>query len=300
MGESELTWFDRLTRLGAKRTSRRQAGLLGASVFAALSAREAASARPKKRKARRESRPRCARGEVACPRCGGLCLPADVACSAEQCPGELCNEVTCGPGEYCCNRSCSRCVPRGHGCTKEACPPQDPGGERCGTAICGEGEYCCNPSCSVCAPRDGGCAAVVCNPDPGDEPCGDATCGRGEYCCNASCSICAPLGTNCIQIVCNPDPGGERCGKNTCGKDEYCCNPSCGICAPRDGGVCTDQVCEPDPPGGRDLRRQDLRPARVLLQPELRHLRAQGAGLPRDLLRAGGARALRPRGLPGW
>ena len=35
------------------------------------------------------------------------------------------------------------------------------------------------------------------------------------------------------------------CGGNTCASGEYCCNESCGICAP-EGGVCTQQVCEPE------------------------------------------------------
>jgi hypothetical protein len=199
---------DWLTRMASERRSRCAAGTLGLAFLAALSIPNPVGARRKnkKRKSMRSGHnvSRCTRGTIPCARCGGLCLPPDVACSDDLCPGELCNAAKCGPGEYCCNESCSRCVPVGSAFTREHCPPNDPVPVPCGATTCGAGEYCCNPSCGICAPIGGGCAAISCEPPPtdGGELCGKVVCPKGTFCCNASCSMCAPPDAACIMIAC--------------------------------------------------------------------------------------------------
>lgn len=149
----------------------------------------------------------CIEGTTCCPQCGGVCIPADIACTEEICTSQSCNQATCGPGEYCCNESCSRCVPLGQGCTREFCPPEPPIGEPCGAAFCGDSEYCCNASCSICAPLGGACIDMFCGPEePAGEPCGPTFCPPGQVCCNESCGICTPPDGACIAMFCGPTP----------------------------------------------------------------------------------------------
>jgi hypothetical protein len=77
------------------------------------------------------------------------------------------------------------------------------------------------PATQYCTTEDG-----VCNRPPGCRP--------GQVCQ----AICYGL--------CEPRQKPVPCGPSTCAPGQVCCNESCGICTPP-GGVCTEQICEPQP-----------------------------------------------------
>ncbi len=264
---------DWLARFGSRRVDRRQAGLLGAALFALFIETESADARGRRRKAKRdqasnERRPRTPRscGGIAglpCPK-GYTCVddPSD-DCDPQNggadCIGicvrrieDVCAIVRCRAGTKCCPECGHACVPDTVSC-KEVC-----GSTPCNEATCGPGEYCCNESCSLCVPHGQGCTRQICPPKEPGEPCGNTRCGRGEYCCNPSCGVCAPRNGGCAAVYCPPDPepwpepepwpGGERCGKTICPRGQYCCNASCGICTPPNAAcimiACVDELPE--------------------------------------------------------
>ena len=255
MGDDDSGIIGRIARIGRRQGSRRQLGLLGASLLAALVAPQAAG-RGKKRSARGESQRRGhgARGRCGgftgkpCPRglvcvddptddcdpddggadCGGICVPRR---------RDPCERIRCAEGTRCCPRCGGLCLARDIPCTGEVCRR-----EPCSETVCGPGEFCCNESCSRCAPLGGACTDEVCPPPA--ERCGRAVCGEGEYCCNRSCGTCAPFGQHCHQAICDPlDPPLEECGPVACPPGQVCCNASCGICTPP-GGACAMIACE--------------------------------------------------------
>ncbi len=65
----------------------------------------------------------CQEGTDCCPNCGGICVPAGVACSDDLCQGEQCGRNRCKRGEVCCNESCGICTPPGGMCPMIACLP---------------------------------------------------------------------------------------------------------------------------------------------------------------------------------
>jgi hypothetical protein len=79
--------------------------------------------------------------------------------------------------------------------------------------------------------------------------------------CSGSAAPAPDIGTGSDSIVAaptNPESSsapvtklpvgaGQACGNTTCGEGTVCCNASCGICTPP-GMMCTQQVCEPEPP----------------------------------------------------
>lgn len=104
----------------------------------------------------------------------------------------------------------------------------------------------------------GGLPACVAPVDPGDNASPEVTAEAddelklaGRICGDTICG----KGTTCCNAscgICVPkggvctqqvcEPEPEPCGANVCGAGTYCCNASCGICAP-DGGFCTQQMC---------------------------------------------------------
>jgi hypothetical protein len=173
-----------------------------------------------------------------------------------------CGRSVCAAGEVCCNESCGTCTPPGGACDLMLCVDPPPGGCSGIAALCIQGTSWSVEECA-CVPGTA---------------CGPSVCAAGEVCCNESCGICTPPGGACIEIYCGggdpppPDPGGcsgiaalciegtawsveecacvpgAACGSAVCANGDVCCNASCGICTPP-GGVCTQQLCEPQAGG---------------------------------------------------
>lgn len=226
--------FDHLTRMIARRTSRRTL-LRGAGTGAVLTILARSSIQP----ARAAD---CAEGQVDC---GGVCI--DTCCNNANCGG--CG-IVCTSGETCFEGIC--------GCPSGLC--------------CAEGETICNGACvdlttdlnncgacgSICESglvavdcRAGECVRADCPPDL-------TYCGAVALCrdlatdpehCGACGNVCA-AGLTCFEAVCDC-PSGLCCaaGQTQCGDVcvETCCdNANCGACGHVCGAgeTCFEGVCD--------------------------------------------------------
>lgn len=151
------------------------------------------------------------------------------------------------------------CAPEGPEVSDETSADQDealkPGAQFCGgfaNLQCPSGYTCVDDPTDGCNPAKGGadCGGYCKKAAPKGNACKDPNrqyvatspeeCQLVKFFCAEGTPFFDDCGCGCDTSTATATP----CGTSTCGAGQYCCNASCGICAP-EGGVCTQQVCEP-------------------------------------------------------
>ena len=239
MGDTD-SGTDGWLRASARRGSRRQSGLLGASLLAALAATEPAAGRGKQRSASARIARAC-RGRRRCGGITGKPCPKGLVCIDD--PNDDCDPDNGGAdcGGICVPRTPRSLRPhplrRGHALL----PPLRralPGAE--------------HPL------RRGGVPPRAMQRD---------RLRPRRVLLQRVLQPCAPLGGACTDEVCPPP--GERCGRAVCGENEYCCAPHCHALHPDRRDVLRRAM--PARARSIPLRPKRLRRRRILLQPKLRH-----------------------------
>jgi hypothetical protein len=261
----ESTRFDELTRLVARRSTRRQIVRAGLGMFAGWIA---------------VSSPNRASGQEGCGTeapCseGQICQESGACCAVE---ASACDEMTpcCDPNVTCCNGTC---VPLSTTANCGAC------GNACeaGTLACCNGTCCepgiadcCNGSCRV--PLDpnncGGCGVTcppctICSGTPGAEGC-TAACGPNQICDEGSCVDCPAGLTSCFYFCADllSDDNNCRECERACGDfgingspvGSFCVDGACVCpegtqsCVGDTEDYCTDTSTNPEHCGGCDTR----------------------------------------------